>query len=183
MRWRQGRKVPINVYEQLGDSPSDQDRPVTQFHTVADAKLAVEAVNRAERARAGGYDADDYCGACWFGEHDHCLDDPNLGSARATCTCPHCHCEGTEVDGLAEHDKQLGERVADLPCPTCTGPVRETVGMVCQTCGTDYSRPEPDAYRDPDGQVWMNLRKHVGHLGVYDADPSAVPLWLTEVSP
>lgn len=25
------------------------------------------------------------------------------------------------------------------PCPTCTGPTRETVGMVCQTCGTDYS--------------------------------------------
>lgn len=25
-----------------------------------------------------------------------------------------------------------------IPCPTCTGPVRETVGMVCQTCGTDY---------------------------------------------
>lgn len=25
-------------------------------------------------------------------------------------------------------------------CPTCSGPVRETVGMVCQTCGTDYGR-------------------------------------------
>lgn len=24
------------------------------------------------------------------------------------------------------------------PCPTCSGPTRETVGMVCQTCGTDY---------------------------------------------
>lgn len=28
------------------------------------------------------------------------------------------------------------------PCPTCSGPSRETVGMVCQTCGTDYGRPE-----------------------------------------
>jgi len=27
-------------------------------------------------------------------------------------------------------------------CPTCSGPQRETVGMVCQTCGTDYA---PDA--------------------------------------
>lgn len=27
-------------------------------------------------------------------------------------------------------------------CPTCSGPTRETVGMVCQTCGTDYA---PDA--------------------------------------
>lgn len=25
------------------------------------------------------------------------------------------------------------------PCPTCSGPTRETVGMVCQTCGTDYA--------------------------------------------
>lgn len=26
------------------------------------------------------------------------------------------------------------------PCPTCSGPTRETVGMVCQTCGTDYAQ-------------------------------------------
>lgn len=25
-----------------------------------------------------------------------------------------------------------------VPCPTCTGSVRETTGLVCQTCGTDY---------------------------------------------
>lgn len=25
-------------------------------------------------------------------------------------------------------------------CPTCTGQVRETVGLVCQTCGTDYGK-------------------------------------------
>ena len=24
-------------------------------------------------------------------------------------------------------------------CPTCSPPMRETVGMVCQTCGTDYA--------------------------------------------
>lgn len=29
----------------------------------------------------------------------------------------------------------------DAPCPTCSGPSRETVGMVCQTCGTDYGPP------------------------------------------
>lgn len=27
------------------------------------------------------------------------------------------------------------------PCVTCTPPFRETEGMVCQTCGTDYSPP------------------------------------------
>ena len=26
------------------------------------------------------------------------------------------------------------------PCPTCSGPIRETVGMVCQTCGTNYAQ-------------------------------------------
>lgn len=26
------------------------------------------------------------------------------------------------------------------PCPACQGGRRETVGMVCQTCGTDYAR-------------------------------------------
>lgn len=50
MRWRQGGKVPLNVYEQLGDEPDrrpwpDGDRPVTMFQTVADAELAVRAVN------------------------------------------------------------------------------------------------------------------------------------------
>lgn len=30
-------------------------------------------------------------------------------------------------------------------CPTCSGPVRATVGMVCPTCGTDYARPLPSA--------------------------------------
>lgn len=28
-------------------------------------------------------------------------------------------------------------------CPTCSGTTRETVGMVCQTCGTDYGQEPP----------------------------------------
>lgn len=36
----------------------------------------------------------------------------------------------------------MGWRPAPTPCPACSGPSRETVGMVCQTCGTDYgTRP------------------------------------------
>lgn len=31
------------------------------------------------------------------------------------------------------------DQPAPTGCPTCTGPVRETAGMVCQTCGTDYA--------------------------------------------
>jgi len=37
-------------------------------------------------------------------------------------------------------------KVLDPNCPTCqTKPGRETTGMVCQTCGTDYA---PDAGSD-----------------------------------
>lgn len=32
-------------------------------------------------------------------------------------------------------------------CPTCSGPSRETVGMVCQTCGTDYATDRQDGSR------------------------------------
>lgn len=38
-------------------------------------------------------------------------------------------------------DAYTGYRVSGRnECPTCSGPVRETVGMVCQTCGTDYGK-------------------------------------------
>lgn len=73
--------------------------------------------------------------------------------------------------------------MAEEPCPTCTGPTRETVGMICQTCGTDYSAPEPDAFRDPKGGLWLNLRKHQGLGGVYDATSTSTPLWLTPTQP
>jgi len=39
--------------------------------------------------------------------------------------------------------------------------------------------PEPDAWRDPDGGVWFNLRRHPeAHPGVYDAEPDCTPLFL-----
>ncbi len=43
-------------------------------------------------------------------------------------------------------DQALAERIAWLlthTCPTCMGPQRETVNMVCQTCGTDYTTETP----------------------------------------
>lgn len=49
------------------------------------------------------------------------------------------------------NDLEKEAAVPETPCPTCSGPSRETVGMVCQTCGTDYA---PDAWlypRLPDG--------------------------------
>ena len=44
-----------------------------------------------------------------------------------TCSCDRC---------TTNHLAIL--RALDVPCPTCSGPIRETVGLVCQTCGTDY---------------------------------------------
>jgi hypothetical protein len=48
-------------------------------------------------------------------------------------------------------DQALAERIAWLlthACPTCMGPQRETVDLVCQTCGTDYaSTPDVDHTR------------------------------------
>lgn len=59
----------------------------------------------------------------------------------------------TSWDWTPEHaDQILRALVADdlpavavlpvAPCPTCSGSRRETVGMVCQTCGTDYVEVE-----------------------------------------
>jgi hypothetical protein len=36
------------------------------------------------------------------------------------------------------------------PCPTCSGPIRETVGMVCQTCGRDYAAND-NPHRNEEG--------------------------------
>lgn len=53
--------------------------------------------------------------------------------------------------GILPYDSEAEARIAagtagrvyaphePYDCPTCTGPVRETVGMVCPTCGTDYA--------------------------------------------
>ncbi len=43
-RWRVGRNVPINVYDENG-------RPVCQCHTALDARQIVEAVNHSLRVR------------------------------------------------------------------------------------------------------------------------------------
>jgi hypothetical protein len=47
LRWRVGRKVPINVYE--------GDRPVCQCHTVRNAQRIVDAMNRATGAMGGAH--------------------------------------------------------------------------------------------------------------------------------
>lgn len=42
--WRQGRKVPQNVY--------DGDKPIAQFHDAATAAIVVSAVNECARLRS-----------------------------------------------------------------------------------------------------------------------------------
>lgn len=39
------------------------------------------------------------------------------------------------------------QRWADRPCPTCQGRTRETVNMVCRTCGRDYMQAHPTSRR------------------------------------
>lgn len=57
------------------------------------------------------------------------------------------------LDGRELHEpKPLPVKVLDPNCPTCqTGPGRVTVGMICQTCGTDYApdtKAEDDAWEE-----------------------------------
>lgn len=51
----------------------------------------------------------------------------------------------------------LRDELRDEPCPTCSGPIRETVGMVCQTCGTDYGRPEAPTLTEPLNPYWHGM--------------------------
>jgi len=50
-----------------------------------------------------------------------------------------------------------GEPTSDAPCPTCAFPRRETVGLVCQTCGRDYGATS---------EVLADVGAHAGQLGV-----------------
>jgi histidine triad (HIT) family protein len=71
--------------------------------------------------------------------------------ARADRThCPHWYdgeaCCGCHDPATADYDEvpeiNAPATVEGPPCPTCSGPIRETVGMICPACGTDYA-PEP----------------------------------------
>lgn len=93
-----------------------------------------------------------WCETC---EHEHIAPIPTV-----TYLCHECGF-GQWTSHMAEqHRAQTGHRTyrqghvlstrpapqpeeIAAPCPTCSGPTRETVGMVCQTCGTDYA-PQPE---------------------------------------
>jgi hypothetical protein len=49
-----------------------------------------------------------------------------------------------------EHIDRRESVTRPKPCPTCSWPSRETVGLVCQTCGRDYSTADAAAGPEPD---------------------------------
>jgi hypothetical protein len=66
-------------------------------------------------------------------------------SAALAMAAAHCHVASTD-DQLFRKARWFYNELMLGPgagCPTCSGPLRSTVGMVCQTCGTDYGRPTP----------------------------------------
>lgn len=63
---------------------------------------------------------------CYHGRHDYCAAMTGMRGEKRPARCKWC-------EARCECDCHS--------CPTCSGPVRETVGMICQTCGTDYSAP------------------------------------------
>lgn len=52
---------------------------------------------------------------------------------------------GTDT-GYASFPDEIAELIVnavnDRHCPTCQGRTRETVNMICQTCGRDYMKQE-----------------------------------------
>lgn len=79
---------------------------------------------------------------------------------------------GYVVDGKVYRpdDVQIVRQQA-TPCPTCSGPSRETVGMVCQTCGTDYGPSE-----DGDEPIDQGARLLFERLGS-GGDWETLPEW------
>jgi len=88
-----------------------------------------------------GYDpaAPDPGGACSSCNGTRLAPLPHISIRRGGITWPAPPAEGPSgLSGQPLDPWALG-------CPTCTGPIRETVGLVCQTCGTDYGTPALNA--------------------------------------
>ena len=92
------------------------------------AEQAEAAIQRVRNLHSHGTD----CGFCYAGAHG--LPQPE-GHTSIVEVCDECD-ESWPCPTI---------RALDGPCPTCRGPIRETVGLVCQTCGTDYGRPDGTA--------------------------------------
>jgi hypothetical protein len=69
---------------------------------------------------------------------------------------------GSPAAVVVDGDPGLADRIAWLltfTCPTCTGPTRQTVGMVCPACGTDYAPIDPAEFAEA-----VRLLRYALHL-------------------
>lgn len=76
-----------------------------------------------------------------------------------------------EPGGMAGLYERLREPKS---CPTCSGLWRETVGMVCQTCGTDYGSP-PSAVQPAERALRAQESDITGHGSGVSAGQPAGP--------
>lgn len=76
------------------------------------------------------------------------------------------------LDAAAFLDEVRGQVARGALCPMCsTGMTRQTVGMVCQLCGTDYARPEQTSLRR-DRRLRQPHRRGGGAMSETDARPA-----------
>lgn len=75
----------------------------------------------------------DQHGIAWQKFIDECSDQPYWAMDGTKCYEP--------VTVLQVHRRELTV-IWEPPCPTCSGPIRETVNMRCQTCGRDFMKDD-----------------------------------------
>lgn len=89
---------------------------------------------------------------------------PSIGgpTTRGGYTCPGCGFRAVVrlCSRCGQRCETDAERRARLACPTCSGPIRETVDMVCRTCGTDYASA-PQDWAEPAREI-VDLMRNVG---------------------
>lgn len=152
--YRTGRKVGRTIYHVAEDGT---EALVGLMDTTELAGVFVDAVNR-QRASAPLVVAPQPDGIRteWIGrftnpsgqhvyERDLIADDRESAEESVRyfadresvlmCRWVRSYADGSEWFGPWVEPESSRER---SPCPTCSGPIRETVGMVCQSCGTDY---------------------------------------------
>ena len=89
---------------------------------------------------------------------NHAPDVDVLAEVRALCERAEKNSFGDELVDIHDIYAILNrEPTPDAPCPTCAFPRRETVGLVCQTCGRDYGATS---------EVLADVGAYAGQLGV-----------------
>lgn len=106
------------------DTDAETGLPISRHHRVADAPSHPEAMQAAH--------------ALLRELHEQLIGPVYESRATRRRTCPTCQHDAPALGHDTAAPRCMYHRAE--PCPTCSGPIRETVGMVCQTCGTDYAQ-------------------------------------------